>query len=133
MVTVVLHMSSEPETLDSVIVKAFAKRPASGERAVDGGAFLPSREQLSAPPRQGTKPSRQVDLVRHPRTKRSWVVVAGIVLSAVVLLWCAGGVERPAGGAQSRSHHVYATAPVPVVVIADLVVRAGHYLRDGLG
>lgn len=132
MVTVVRHMSSEPETLDSVIVKAFAKRPASGEHAVDGGAFVPI-QQLSAPPRQGTKPSKQVDLVRHPRTKRSWVVAAGTVLSAVALLWCAGGVERPAGGAQSRSHHVYATAPVPVVVIADLVVRAGHYLRDGLG
>ncbi|WP_163910710.1 hypothetical protein [Mycolicibacterium aubagnense] len=46
-----------------------------------------------------------------------------------VLVGSNGGRRR----AQSQSHHVYATAPVPVVVIADLVVRAGHYLRDGLG
>ena len=121
---------SDPEDMHTATDDALAESPSLREVRVVGCAARRSRQRsLEQQPEDATS-LRNADRARRPRKNRTWVLVAALVCT-VVMVWVAGGLDLVGARAQSRGH-VYAQIPVPVVVVSNLVVRAGHYLRDGL-
>lgn len=126
-----LHSHNDPEDMHTATAEVLADRPTLREFCVVGFAARRSGQRSLEQRPEDAKPSRNADRARRPRKYRTWVLVAAVV-STVVMVWVAGGLDVVGARAQSRGH-VYAQMPVPVVVVSNLVVRAGHYLRDGLG